>query len=146
MGRASIVACLFVVGVVLFATHRLLTSLRHPIHLNFQDSIEVRASEDKWLDLEDNVLLYKRSIAQRDKVVQDVYGGDVSKIIPWEGLKGGLYLWDYFMPLFNCPVRERFGKIIDGGKVLCNLGAVARPRDCVVFRFGVRDDVTFEEE
>ena len=146
MGRASIVACLFVVGVVLFATHRLLTPLRHPIHLNFQDSIEVRASEDKWLDLEDNVLLYKRSIAQRNKVVQDVYGGDVSKIIPWEGLKGGLYLWDYFMPLFNCPVRERFGKISDGGKVLCNLGAVARNRDCVVFSFGVRDDVTFEEE
>lgn len=154
MRQACTVATITVAGVVLLAIYHFVSSLRFPVHLDLKETIngnERSSNNDSGhegfsLDLGDNVILYERSIAQRRKIVQDVYGGDVSKIIPWEGLKGGLYLWDYFPPAFNCPLRERFGKISDGGKVLCNLGAVARKKDCVVFSFGVRDDVSFEEE
>ena len=42
---------------------------------------------------------------------------------------------------------ERVGAVGDGGKWLCSLDALAaRGAACVVYSYGVRDDVSFEAE
>ena len=138
-------ACLFIavsvllVYLVSFARRGPLTS-RHQIGI--EDNRASVASHQ--LSIEDNVALYQRySVATRERVVHDVFNG-LDNLRPWEGLKGGYYLWDFFPPMFNCPLRERFGKFSEGGKVLCNFAAVATDKNCVVFSFGVRDDISFE--
>jgi hypothetical protein len=94
------------------------------------------------------IKIYQRDIALRQEAVKQVFGGDVDTIRPWEGHKGGFYLWDFFIPSFNCLFRDRLGKISEGGKVLCNPGSYSKKTDndkkCVVFSFGVRGDVSFE--
>ena len=42
---------------------------------------------------------------------------------------------------------ERLGRLGDGGKWVCDVDTLAETAaDCVIYSFGVRDDVTFEQE
>lgn len=94
-----------------------------------------------------NVQIYQKSVIHRQRVVDSVFGGDLSRIRPWEGYFGGYYLWDFFPPAYNCPSHERLGKLSEGGKVLCELDKlVDLGRNCTVMSFGVRGDISFEEE
>eukprot|EP00755_Sulcionema_specki_P035547 Sspe_Gene.105098::Locus_82145_Transcript_1_2_Confidence_0.750_Length_1646::g.105098::m.105098 len=51
-------------------------------------------------------------------------------------------IFDYFPPYAQCDVRERIGPVSDGGKWVC--GSLSPP--CLIYSFGVRDDVSFEVE
>jgi hypothetical protein len=54
-------------------------------------------------------------------------------------------IWDYFGPAYNCPSRERVGKVGDGGKWLCGVRTWLRGKpDCVVYSFGSKGEVSFE--
>jgi hypothetical protein len=93
--------------------------------------------------------IYGDAVQQRQMAVQRAYDGDVSRIRPWDGSTptGPYYLWDFFPPAFNCPIRERLGRISEGGKVVCGIESLAaKEKRCVVFSFGVRGDITFEED
>lgn len=88
--------------------------------------------------------IYDEDVRKRYETIEKVLGG-IENVRPWEGLKGGYYLWDLFPPSFNCPYRERLGKFSEGGKVICNWQALEDiGNSCNVFSFGIRDDVSFE--
>ena len=54
-------------------------------------------------------------------------------------------IWDYFGPAYNCPSKERVGKIGDGGKWLCGVRTWLREKpNCVVYSFGSKGEVSFE--
>jgi FkbM family methyltransferase len=114
-----------------------------------------------------SVEIYHDFMHLRNQTLREVFNNDYSIMKPWEGLKGGYYLWDYFYPAFNCPYRERIGKLSEGGKILCNPlayryygsdddtrkkilkeGKSSGPEgeQCNIFSFGVRDDISFEIE
>ena len=68
---------------------------------------------------------------------------------PWN-VERGMYLWDWFFETYTCDARERVGRVGDGGKWLCSLTRLRQDAQsehgCVVYSYGVRDDVTFELE
>lgn len=99
------------------------------------------------------VRIYHRDVERRNKAVEDFFGGNVDTMAPWSALgKNGwnsFYLWDFFPASFNCYLRDRLGKVSDGGKVLCNPGIFSRhaaSAPCVVLSFGVSIDISFETE
>jgi hypothetical protein len=61
-------------------------------------------------------------------------------------------LWDLYEPLYNCHNRQRFGRVGDGGKWVCNLDRIIRGREdglpskCVVYSFGSNGEISFEED
>lgn len=55
-------------------------------------------------------------------------------------------VWDYFGPFYNCPaLRERVGKIGDGGKWVCGVRAWLQRPSCVVYSIGSKGEVSFEK-
>jgi len=99
-----------------------------------------------------NLALYADAVRQRNDRVRALYGGDLDAVVPWNGdAAGETYLWDFFPPAFNCPFRERLGRLSDGGKVVCNWQALAArcaagPDAAAVYSVGVRGDVSFEAD
>jgi len=71
------------------------------------------------------------------------------EIDPWD-IPQGVYMWDWFPATHTCTTRERVGRVGDGGKWMCDIEALrAKTRggdNCVVYSYGVRDDVSFETE
>ena len=56
-------------------------------------------------------------------------------------------LWDYYPPDYNCPfLRERVGRLGDGGKWVCGLRFLLQTRSCLVYSLGSAGDVSFEEQ
>ena len=86
---------------------------------------------------------YQSLIAARQKRLAGV---TMSKLDIWDTDRE-MYLWDYFVPDFNCPhdVR-RVGALGDGGKFVCGYGLLKQglAPQCVVYSFGVRAESSFE--
>ena len=59
----------------------------------------------------------------------------------------GRRIWDYFTPDYNCPLlKERVGRIGDGGKWVCGLRSnVMHGRRCLVYSLGSAGDTSFED-
>jgi hypothetical protein len=56
-------------------------------------------------------------------------------------------IWDFFAPDYNCPsLKERIGRIGDGGKWVCGMRRFSEGRQCLVYSLGSAGDTTFEEE
>ena len=55
-----------------------------------------------------------------------------------------VYLLAAMEPSYSCQVEERFGKLGDGGKVLCNPSALLQGPECLVYSYGSRLDCSFE--
>ena len=55
-------------------------------------------------------------------------------------------IWDFYTPDYNCPLlKERVGRVGDGGKWVCGLrGMHGRP--CLVYSLGSAGDISFEDE
>ncbi|KAK9840632.1 hypothetical protein WJX81_005767 [Elliptochloris bilobata] len=54
--------------------------------------------------------------------------------------------WDVWAPFYDCPfVRERIGKIGDGGKYLCGVSSLLQRPGCLVFSIGSNGETSFEE-
>lgn len=56
------------------------------------------------------------------------------------------YFWMIYKPTWNCAARERVGDIFDGGKWHCNVQAMAKQPDCVVYSLGSSAVVGYESE
>lgn len=83
-------------------------------------------------------------LAPRMARLHQIAQGDPDRLLPWDA-RNGMFLWDFFPPLYNCQLRERLGRFGDGGKVVCNLYEMERLGSaCIVLSFGIRDDITFE--
>jgi len=57
------------------------------------------------------------------------------------------YIWDFFPPVYNCPLREKVGvqaNNADGGKWVCGLRTLLQRTPCVVYSFGSNGEPTFE--
>ena len=99
-----------------------------------------------------NLALYADAVRQRTDRVRALYGGDLDAVVPWNwDAAGETYLWNFFPPAFNCPFRERLGRLSDGGKVVCNWQVLAArcaagPDAAAVYSVGVRGDVSFEAD
>ena len=89
--------------------------------------------------------LYALEVAAREHRLHAFYGGDVDRVVPWDG-KRHMYLWDFFPPSFPCAMKERVGNFAEGGKVMCNPAALrlVGGNGCHVLSFGVSGDVSFE--
>ena len=59
----------------------------------------------------------------------------------------GRRIWDWFTPDYNCPLlKERVGRIGDGGKWVCGLRSnVMHGRRCLVYSLGSAGDTSFED-
>lgn len=58
------------------------------------------------------------------------------------------WIWDFFPPNFNCPLKERFGRqarIGDGGKWVCGVDTLMQRKGCTVYSFGSNGDTDFEQ-
>ena len=47
--------------------------------------------------------------------------------------------WDYFLPAYNCPLKEKIGIdpiLGDNGKWLCGVRTLLQKPGCVVYSFG----------
>lgn len=114
--------------------------------------VEQPAGIDVDAFIQHNLALYADAVRQRTDRVRALYGGDLDAVVPWNGNAAGeTYLWDFFPPAFNCPFRERLGRLSDGGKVVCNWQALAArcaadPDAATVYSVGVRGDVSFEAD
>jgi len=72
---------------------------------------------------------------------------------PFEPFKTttGINVWDLFVPTVTCPDLERVGPVGDGGKWVCALDSlsnqpVASERSCLMYSFGISNDISFEME
>ncbi|KAK3242070.1 hypothetical protein CYMTET_48214 [Cymbomonas tetramitiformis] len=92
---------------------------------------------------DDAEVKYQESIKKREEKLKDLQSEAKPEL--WNR-DGGVYLWDYFTPAYNCPNRERIGRLGDGGKWICDLPRLMQDGACTVFSFGARDDVSFELE
>ncbi len=55
------------------------------------------------------------------------------------------WAWDLFEPYVDCITKDRVGRRGDGGKWLCDVRlaiASRKPKPCIVYSFGVSDDVS----
>ena len=62
---------------------------------------------------------------------------------PWDETRG-MYLWDWFLDSYTCHSRQRIGRVGDGGKWVCGLATMKDLDRCIVYSYGIRDDVSFE--
>ena len=54
-------------------------------------------------------------------------------------------IWDFYTPDYNCPLlKERVGRLGDGGKWVCGLRALLEDRPCIVYSVGSNGETTFE--
>lgn len=60
-----------------------------------------------------------------------------------------VYSWDYFLPAYNCPLKEKIGidrQLGDNGKWLCGVRSLLQKDNCVVYSFGSNGETTFEQD
>ncbi len=56
-------------------------------------------------------------------------------------------IWDFYTPDYNCPfLKERVGRLGDGGKWVCGLRYLLQTRPCLVYSLGSAGDASFEEQ
>lgn len=56
-------------------------------------------------------------------------------------------IWDFYTPDYNCPLmKERIGRLGDGGKWLCGVRALLEDRPCLVYSLGSAGDTSFERD
>ncbi|BDA51472.1 probable methyltransferase-like protein 24 [Coccomyxa sp. Obi] len=66
---------------------------------------------------------------------------------PATSLRFDLRVWDFFYPKYNCPLlKERIGRLGDGGKWVCGLRTLLQGRSCLVYSIGSAGDTSFELE
>lgn len=149
MGNCRLRQVSFVAIIVsLFFIGSLQISLFATLDQGLKVSRKRERSDTDHNSAERRAIIYADTVKRRQAKLRESYGGDVDRVIPWDGLKE-MYLWDWFPPMFNCPWRERVGKFGDGGKVVCNPRALQHlhvHRPCVIYSFGVRGDISFEYE
>ncbi len=66
--------------------------------------------------------------------------------MPLWSYKVATYLWDWWTPYWPCLDRERVGRVGDGGKWVCGMQQMQRMAQCVVYSYGINEDVSFEIE
>lgn len=60
-----------------------------------------------------------------------------------------VHSWDYFLPAYNCPLKEKIGidrQLGDNGKWLCGVRTLLKKDHCVVYSFGSNGETTFEQD
>ena len=66
---------------------------------------------------------------------------------PNTDLGGFRRIWDFYTPDYNCPLlKERVGRLGDGGKWVCGMRALLEDRPCLIYSLGSAGDISFEEE
>lgn len=53
-------------------------------------------------------------------------------------------IWDKFVPQFNCLSLNRIGNEGDGGKFLCQIESLKDKKNCIIYSYGISDDINFE--
>ena len=111
-----------------------------------------RVQVTKWNTSNHKVRLHDKVVHQRKaffKMMSNMFRSNVKQRPSIHGVKSlrhelGVYLLAGIEPSYTCAVQERFGKMGDGGKVLCNPQAILSASDCLVYSFGSRLDCGFE--
>lgn len=91
-----------------------------------------------------NFRIYGKVVSDRKKRLDIPYHGDLSKVLPLNG-NSETYLWNFYPPAWNFIWRERLGRFFQGGKVICNPDIIRTIENPIVYSYGVRNDVSFEE-
>ena len=61
----------------------------------------------------------------------------------------GLCSWDYFLPAYNCPLKEKVGivpRLGDNGKWLCGVRTLLQKDNCIVYSVGSNGETSFEQD
>lgn len=96
--------------------------------------------------------IYQRSQPFESNAVQHLDPQAFTEDIALRDSKDGpdvtKWIWDFFPPNYNCPLKERFGRqarVGDGGKWVCGVETLLQRQGCVVYSFGSNGDTDFEE-
>ena len=97
--------------------------------------------------------IYQRSQPFEDKALKDVgyesFATDLALLEYKDStVDATKWIWDFFPPNYNCPLKERFGRqarIGDGGKWVCGVETLMQRPGCVVYSFGSNGDTEFEK-
>jgi hypothetical protein len=94
----------------------------------------------RWWEAQTENALRRRALV--DLVVSD------PKAESFEPFKTatGVNVWDLFVPTVTCPDLERIGPVGDGGKWVCGLEYLSTQRSCLMYSFGISNDISFEIE
>ncbi|TDZ49717.1 hypothetical protein CTRI78_v007899 [Colletotrichum trifolii] len=94
---------------------------------------------------------WAKSVQQRHhRIIQDY--GDASRMpaFPFHYEQSPYTIWDLVPASYSCPYNvERIGRLGDGGHWVCGMSkytAFPKDRQCVIYSFGLRGDVSFEQE
>ncbi len=83
----------------------------------------------------------KRAQKERDALPESAF------TTPNTDLGGFRRIWDFYTPDYNCPLlKERVGRLGDGGKWVCGMRALLEDRPCMIFSLGSAGDISFESE
>jgi len=115
-------------------------------HLPDPARIPLSTQEIEYIEEDDvpNRYLEKRALDEQE-YLRDVLVTGQHK----HKYKDPRMIWDLFEPVVDCISKDRIGKRGDGGKWLCNMRSIIekrKPNPCIVYSFGVSDDMTFEVE
>jgi hypothetical protein len=53
-------------------------------------------------------------------------------------------LWDVFAPFYSCPLMERVGSVVDGGKWMCARRHLLNKEQCNIYSLGSNGETSFE--
>jgi len=77
--------------------------------------------------------------------VREMQEQDAKHQVPGTPPSKNIFL-DYFPASFPCPYEvKRVGRNGDGGKNVCGFSEIKKLPQCVVYSFGINDEVTFEK-
>lgn len=96
--------------------------------------------------------IYQRSQPFESNAVRQLDSQAFTEDIALRDTKSGSdvtkWIWDFFPPNYNCPLKERFGRqarVGDGGKWVCGVETLLQRQGCMVYSFGSNGDTDFEE-
>ena len=121
----------------------------------YRDALAASQPYSRYWDASAHVASRAAALAQLHAFGSDTWRADSfwrDVCVPTERTGGGgcavlaSYLWNYFAPDGPCPMRTRVGAVQDGGKFVCGVEGLRRAAACVVYSFGVADDVSFEAD
>ena len=94
--------------------------------------------------MQDAEAVWQESKTKRLAALEEL--GSYFREAPWSQFAYTIF-WDFFTPSFHCPRPvERVGRLGDGGKWVCGFDHIAKKKDCIIYSYGISDEITFEQE
>ena len=121
------------------------------LHKRFSMQWTVEQSQNLDREISKQVSM-QSSVPPKQRVLSSLFqhnflkSNNISQFKPFDAY-AKINIWDLFSPVISCPDIQRVGNVGDGGKWICGLDHLAsQSNPCVVYSFGISNDISFEIE